>query len=58
MVEGIYEVRGLDLSGMTLVEGERGVIVIDPLISTETGPHHSWTRPDVRGLVAEITRHG
>ncbi len=33
---GIYQVRGLDLSNMTIVEGGRGVIVIDPLISTET----------------------
>lgn len=32
---GIYQVRGLDLSNMSLVEGDRGVIVIDPLISTE-----------------------
>lgn len=32
---GIYQVRGLDLSNMTLVEGETGVIVIDPLISIE-----------------------
>ncbi|QBJ94796.1 MBL fold metallo-hydrolase [Rhodococcus sp. ABRD24] len=34
--ERIYQVRGLDLSNMTLVEGESGVIVIDPLISAET----------------------
>src|SRR5271165_3774225 len=34
--EGIYQVRGLDLSNMTIVEGEEGVLVIDPLISTET----------------------
>ncbi|MCQ4210939.1 alkyl/aryl-sulfatase [Streptomyces longispororuber] len=34
--ERIYQVRGLDISNMTLVEGERGVVVIDPLISTET----------------------
>ncbi len=33
---GIYQIRGLDLSNMTLVEGDNGVIVIDPLISTET----------------------
>jgi alkyl sulfatase BDS1-like metallo-beta-lactamase superfamily hydrolase len=32
---GIYQVRGLDLSNMTLIEGETGVIVIDPLISIE-----------------------
>ena len=36
MTDGIYQVRGLDLSNMTLVEGDEGVIVIDPLISKET----------------------
>ena len=36
VTDGVYQVRGLDLSNMTLVEGERGVIVIDPLISAET----------------------
>ncbi|MER6943657.1 alkyl sulfatase dimerization domain-containing protein [Nonomuraea sp. NPDC000554] len=35
VADGIYQVRGLDLSNMTLVEGDTGVIVIDPLISTE-----------------------
>ncbi|MEU5974651.1 alkyl sulfatase dimerization domain-containing protein [Streptomyces sp. NPDC047315] len=35
VVPGIYQVRGLDASNMTLVEGERGVVVIDPLISKE-----------------------
>jgi alkyl sulfatase BDS1-like metallo-beta-lactamase superfamily hydrolase len=35
VVPGIYQVRGLDLSNVTFVEGERGVLVIDPLISTE-----------------------
>jgi len=36
VVEGIYQVRGLDLSNITFVEGEDGVVVIDPLISEET----------------------
>ncbi|MFC0314013.1 alkyl/aryl-sulfatase [Gordonia phosphorivorans] len=36
VTDGIYQVRGFDLSNVTFVEGERGVIVIDPLISTET----------------------
>lgn len=36
VVEGIYQVRGLDLSNITFVEGRAGVIVIDPLICTET----------------------
>ncbi len=54
---GIYQVRGLDLSNMTLVEGERGVIVIDPLISSETAAaalalyrSHRGDRP-VTGLI-------
>ena len=35
VTEGIYQVRGLDLSNMTIVEGDSGVLVIDPLISAE-----------------------
>jgi alkyl sulfatase BDS1-like metallo-beta-lactamase superfamily hydrolase len=36
VVPGIYQVRGFDLSNITFVEGETGVLVIDPLISAET----------------------
>ena len=36
VTEGIYQVRGLDLSNITFIEGDTGVIVIDPLICTET----------------------
>ncbi len=36
VVEGIYQVRGLDLSNISFIEGDTGVIVVDPLISTET----------------------
>jgi alkyl sulfatase BDS1-like metallo-beta-lactamase superfamily hydrolase len=36
VIPGIYQVRGLDLSNITFVESDKGVIVIDPLISTET----------------------
>ncbi|MGK9273990.1 MBL fold metallo-hydrolase [Williamsia muralis] len=32
---GIYQIRGYDLSNMTLVEGNTGVVVIDPLVSAE-----------------------
>ncbi|GHB51849.1 alkyl sulfatase [Streptomyces viridiviolaceus] len=32
----IYQIRGLDLSNMTIVEGDTGIIVIDPLTSAET----------------------
>ena len=33
---GIYQLRGYDLSVMSVIEGDSGVIVIDPLISSET----------------------
>src|SRR5262249_31459340 len=34
VTKGIYQVRSFDLSNMTIVEGDTGIIVIDPLIST------------------------
>lgn len=36
VVEGIYQIRGADLSNMTVVEGDRGIIIIDTLLSAET----------------------
>lgn len=33
---GIYQLRGFDLSNMTLIEGKTGWIVIDPLTARET----------------------
>ncbi|MEU4423256.1 alkyl sulfatase dimerization domain-containing protein [Actinoplanes sp. NPDC024001] len=57
VVPGIFQVRGFDLSNITFVEGERGVIVIDPLISVETAAAaialyraHRGDRP-VTGLI-------
>ena len=35
VTDRIYQVRGFDISNMTIIEGSRGLIVIDPLISTE-----------------------
>jgi alkyl sulfatase BDS1-like metallo-beta-lactamase superfamily hydrolase len=36
ITDRIYQVRGFDISNMTIIEGARGIIVIDPLISVET----------------------
>lgn len=36
VTDGIYQVRGFDIANVTLVEGEKGLIVIDPLTSVET----------------------
>ena len=32
---GLYQVRGFDMSNMTIIEGTSGLIIIDPLISVE-----------------------
>ena len=32
---GVYQVRGFDISNMTIVEGTTGVIIIDPLLTVE-----------------------
>ncbi|WES63824.1 alkyl sulfatase dimerization domain-containing protein [Microbacter sp. GSS18] len=57
VVEGLYQVRGLDLSNVSFVEGDTGVIVIDPLISKETAAaalalyrEHRGDRP-VTGII-------
>lgn len=60
VVPGIYQVRGFDLSNITFVEGDTGIIVIDPLISSETAAaalalyrQHRGARP----VVAVIYTH-
>ncbi len=60
VVEGIYQVRGLDLSVMSFVETDNGVVVVDPLISRETAAaglalyrEHRGDRP----VVAVIFSH-
>jgi len=35
VVPGVYQVRGLDIANMTLIEGNSGVIVVDTLTSIE-----------------------
>lgn len=36
VVDRVYQVRGLDLANLTIVEGDTGLILIDPLLSNET----------------------
>ncbi|MEU5979727.1 alkyl sulfatase dimerization domain-containing protein [Streptomyces sp. NPDC047315] len=36
VIDGVYQIRGFDQANMTVVEGDTGVIVIDPLIYAET----------------------
>ena len=58
VTEGIYQVRGLDLSHTTFIEGDEGVIVIDPLTSAETGAaalalyqEHRGTQRDIKAII-------
>jgi len=60
VVDGIYQVRGFDLSNMTLIRGDKGWIIIDPLITKETAAaalalanKHLGARP----VVAVILTH-
>ncbi len=36
VTEGLYQVRSFDIANMTLIAGERGWIVVDPLTSSES----------------------
>jgi alkyl sulfatase BDS1-like metallo-beta-lactamase superfamily hydrolase len=36
VVDRVYQVRGIDIANMTIVEGDTGLILIDPLLSNES----------------------
>jgi alkyl sulfatase BDS1-like metallo-beta-lactamase superfamily hydrolase len=61
VVPGIYQVRGLDISNISFVEGDSGIIVIDPLVSTEVAAAalglYRTHRGDDRPVVAVIYTH-
>jgi alkyl sulfatase BDS1-like metallo-beta-lactamase superfamily hydrolase len=57
LAPGFYQLRGFDLSNMHVVEGDEGIVVIDPLVSAETAAaalalyrEHRGERP-VTGLL-------
>ncbi|WP_341258675.1 alkyl/aryl-sulfatase [Gordonia malaquae] len=57
VADGVYQLRGFDLSVMTVIEGDIGIVVVDPLNSTETAAaalalyrHHRGDRV-VTGLI-------
>jgi alkyl sulfatase BDS1-like metallo-beta-lactamase superfamily hydrolase len=60
VTDRVYQVRGLDISNMTLIEGDTGLIIIDPLISAETARAaldlYRSARP-ARSVVAVIYSH-
>ncbi len=60
VTERVYQVRGLDLANLTIVEGDSGLILIDPLLSNETARAaldlYLANRP-ARPIVAVIYTH-
>lgn len=57
---GVYQVRGADLSNMTIVEGENGITIYDPLISAETAEYALnlyYSKRPKKPVVAVIFTH-
>ena len=60
VVPGIYQVRNLDLSNMTIIEGKKGVTIVDPLVSAETakvGLELYYSKRGKKPVVAVIYTH-
>jgi alkyl sulfatase BDS1-like metallo-beta-lactamase superfamily hydrolase len=61
VTDGIYQVRNYDLSNMTIIEGETGITIVDPLVSAETAKAalalYRANRGEDRPIVAVIYTH-
>ncbi|MDA2812902.1 MBL fold metallo-hydrolase [Nocardiopsis sp. RSe5-2] len=49
VTDGVYQVRGFDLSNMSIIEGTEGVVVIDPLMSVECAAAAMSLYREIRG---------
>ena len=58
VVPGVYQVRGLDIANMTLIEGDSGVIVVDTLTSIEgrASPRSRGLHPHPHRSLGRCTR--
>lgn len=60
VTDGVYQIRNLDLSNMTIMEGKEGITVIDPLVSAETakvGMDLYYQNRGKRPVIAVIYTH-
>lgn len=60
VTNGIYQVRGYDLSNMTIIEGATGWIIVDPLTSRETAAaaiEFARSHLEARPIIAIIFTH-
>ncbi len=60
VAERVYQLRGFDISNMTVLEGDTGLVLIDPLTTAEVSraalAHYRAHRPD-KPVVAVIYTH-
>lgn len=63
VVDRIYQIRGFDMANMTIVEGDSGLIIIDPLSAAETAKaglelyyQHRGEKP-VKAVIYTHTHH-
>lgn len=60
VTDGIYQLRGYDIANMTLIDGDTGWIVVDPLTSKETAQHafeFAMQHLEIKPIVAIIFTH-
>jgi len=60
VTDGVYQVRGYDLSNMTIIEGQTGWIIVDPLTARETAAaaiQFARQHLEPRPIVAMIFTH-
>ncbi len=58
--QGIYQIRNFDLANMTIIEGEKGWILVDPLTAKETAKEaieFAWQELGNRPISAIIFTH-
>ena len=60
VTDRVYQTRGFDLANMTIIEGDTGLIIVDPLLSVEVsraGLEHYYAHRPRRPVVAVIYTH-
>ena len=60
VTERLYQLRGFDIANMTVIEGDSGLILIDPLTTAEVAKaalEHYWAHRPRKPVVAVIYTH-
>lgn len=60
VTERLYQLRGFDIANMTVIEGDSGLILIDPLTTAEVAKaalEHYWSHRPKKRVVAVIYTH-